>query len=167
MILVVGGTGTVGSEVLRGLRRAGEDVRALVRSADRAAAVEAEGAIPVIGDLAAPETLPAALAGADRAFIVLPASPDQVERETAFARAAAAAGDVRVVKLSVLGADAASPVYFCAQHGRAEAAYRDAGVELTPLRPNDFMQNALRWAPTICREDRASTFGVNTRSSRQ
>jgi len=68
MILVIGATGTVGSEVVRQLRAKGPDVRALVRSAEKAAAVEEAGATAVVGDVAQPESLGPALDGVERVF---------------------------------------------------------------------------------------------------
>jgi nucleoside-diphosphate-sugar epimerase len=49
-IFLTGATGFIGSAVLRQLRLQGRDVTALVRSAEKAAAVEALGATAVLGD---------------------------------------------------------------------------------------------------------------------
>ncbi len=157
MLLVIGGTGHVGSEVIRQLRAGGHDVRALVRSQEKAAAVRQAGAEPVLGDVADRATLGPALDGVSRLFIVLAGGPDHVQLETNVIDAAAAAGDVGIVKLSVIGADPSSPVRFVAAHGRIEQALAASGVPHTLLRPNDFMQNAFAWAPSIRAEGTVHT----------
>jgi NADH dehydrogenase len=68
VILVVGATGVVGSEVCRLLTGHDHDVRALVRPTsgpERVAALRSLGAELVEGDLKEPETLESACAGAD------------------------------------------------------------------------------------------------------
>jgi NADH dehydrogenase len=60
MILVVGATGLLGSEICRRLRGAGHSVRALVRAnsaPDRVGAVQSTGAATMIGDLKSPSSL--------------------------------------------------------------------------------------------------------------
>lgn len=53
-ILITGATGQVGSAVLDALLRGGHTVTALVRTPQKADAMSARGALPVIGDLALP-----------------------------------------------------------------------------------------------------------------
>ena len=67
MILVTGGAGNVGANVVRQLLDAGEKVRVITRNpSDRSFPDQVE---VVPGDLTRPETLPAALSGVDRAFL--------------------------------------------------------------------------------------------------
>ena len=68
MILVVGATGLVGSEVCRRLMRRGERVRALVRetsSKEKVEALRSSGVEVCAGDLKTPESLMAACRGVD------------------------------------------------------------------------------------------------------
>jgi nucleoside-diphosphate-sugar epimerase len=53
-VFLTGGTGYIGSAVLDALVRAGHHVTALVRDAERAARLEARGAIAVLGELGVP-----------------------------------------------------------------------------------------------------------------
>src|SRR6266545_1592414 len=76
-ILVIGATGTVGSEVLTQLRSTGVRIRALVRNPETAA-------LPshfevVYGDLTIPETLDACLDGVDSVFLVWTAPASGVD----------------------------------------------------------------------------------------
>ena len=74
-ILVIGGTGLVGSHVVQGLVAKGEQVHVLTRSADKADGFPL-GASGIIGDLHKPESLRWAMRGIDRVFLVTPLSPD-------------------------------------------------------------------------------------------
>ena len=69
MILVTGATGKVGGAVLEQLVQAGHEVRALVRDPNKLGPIGEKVSV-VKGDLAKPETLDAAFAGADKVFLV-------------------------------------------------------------------------------------------------
>ncbi len=141
MILLIGATGTVGSHAAR-LLAGRPDVRALVRS-DAAAAKAAElGVEPVRGDLALPETLPAALAGVDRLLLATPFRPDQLKLELNAVEAAEAAGVGHVVKLSALDAAPGVDVAMTRVHRLVEQQLGERGVPHTVLRPDWFASNA-------------------------
>lgn len=140
--MITGATGQVGGEVLRHLTRMDVPVRALVRDLAKAnaGAIRRSGIEPVVGDFAKPETLAPALEGADVMFLQCANVPGQVELEANAVDAAVRAGVRRVVKLSILGARAGSPVPFRDWHGRIEEKLENSGVDFTILRPNFFMQ---------------------------
>lgn len=150
-ILVAGATGTTGSEVVRRLVGAGVPVRALTRSADKAAALTAAGAEPVIAALDDADAVARAADGATAAYVATSSSPELPDLEGAFARTLAAVG-VPLVKLSVIGASLDSPVRFGRGHAASEAAIEAAYGEAggwTFLQPNGFMQNDLSWAQQL------------------
>jgi NAD(P)-dependent dehydrogenase (short-subunit alcohol dehydrogenase family) len=62
-VLVVGGTGHLGGQVVRRLREQGRAVRALVRPGSDAAGLEAQGVEIARGDMMDPASLDAAMAG--------------------------------------------------------------------------------------------------------
>ena len=64
-VFLTGGSGYVGAAVLDALVRAGHHVEALVRNSEAAAAVQARGGHPVLGDLLESETWRDAAAAAD------------------------------------------------------------------------------------------------------
>jgi len=64
-IFLTGGSGYVGSAVLDAFVRAGHQVDALVRTPEKAAAVQARGGKPVLGDLTSPASYADAAAAAD------------------------------------------------------------------------------------------------------
>jgi uncharacterized protein YbjT (DUF2867 family) len=142
MILVTGATGNVGRNVVGLLLEAGRAVRALTR--DPAAAGLPDEAEVVRGDLSAPETLPAALAGAEAVFLFpVPGSAP------GFVRAVTEAGVRRVVMLSSLAVNDEVEVQtnpIGAFHAEIEGAIAASGLEWTFLRPGAFATNAFQWA---------------------
>ena len=80
MILITGGTGSIGSEILRLLSKAGISARALARNPQKGQKLP--GITWLAGDLAKPETLSAAFAGAKTLFLLTGISEDMAYRET-------------------------------------------------------------------------------------
>ena len=149
MILVTGATGLVGGAVVRQLASQGVPVRALVRSAEKAAALASPTVETVVGDFAQLETLGPALEGVTRALLISHHDVHQVALQGNFVEAARQAGGVRVVKLSGLATAPGSPSQSGRWHAETEAHIRDAGLPWTFLHPPYFMQNLLRAAPAI------------------
>jgi len=142
VILVIGGTGQVGSRLLQQLSNAAaSDVKVLVRSEAAAAPVREMGLTPVSGDLARPQTLGEAFVGVRRVFLLTPYSDDQAALEHAALDAAETAGVERVVYLSLIGADV--DLAFSAAHRGTEARLAASRFAVTVLRPDFFAQNLL------------------------
>jgi uncharacterized protein YbjT (DUF2867 family) len=144
MILVIGGTGTVGSEVVRLLLARRIPTRILVRNPHPACPRVVHTVEHVVGDLDRPEFLPRALDGIDRVFLLTRQTSRQLDQELAVINAVAAAGVEQIVKLSVFRADDKSPLQIARQHRAAERALERSGVEHAVLRPPFFMQNLPR-----------------------
>lgn len=144
MILVTGATGTIGSRLVELLLVDGEHVRALARDPEAARVTLGEDPEIVRGDFDDPDSLAAALAGADRLFLLTSRTPEpggQLAHERALIRAATRAGVGHVVKLSALGADERSPVGYARRHREAEVELAATSLAHTVLRPEGFMQN--------------------------
>jgi uncharacterized protein YbjT (DUF2867 family) len=142
MIAVFGATGQTGSEVARQLAAKGVPTRTLVHSLDKARMLGGLGVDIVQADLKQPETLEAALHGAERAYFVT--SGEVTQHSPNFYAAARRAGVQHVVRLSgsfMVSADA--PVRFDRWHYQAEQALEGSGLAWTHLRPSYFMQNIL------------------------
>ena len=154
IVLVTGATGQVGSAVFEELVRRGVRVRAMVRREDRSDGLAAPGVEAVVGDLERPETLPVALSGTARVFLMSRDDPNQPEMEGALIEAAGRAGVGRIVKLSASGAASDSPVALMRRHAQAERILEASGVGYTILRPQLYMQNFLRFGPSIAKEGR-------------
>ena len=98
-VLVTGATGTIGSAVVRDLRRRGVATRAFVRDRARALAVLGDDVELATGDLADPSSIRTALRGVQRLLLCTPNDPEQVRREVTVIDAAAEAGVGLVVKI--------------------------------------------------------------------
>jgi uncharacterized protein YbjT (DUF2867 family) len=156
MILVTGATGHVGGELVAQLAaRPGADgsLRAMTRRPDR---LRLPATVQVVyGDADDPDSLDAAFAGVDAAFLMSAqpvGSAPGPTHDVALAAAAERAGVRHVVKLSVFdGGAGEDPIGLW--HRQAEAAVTGRGFDWTLLRPGRFASNALQWAPMIRRGD--------------
>lgn len=149
MILVVGGTGTIGSEVVRLLKAENAPFRTLVRDPAKAEGLEAQGVETVSGDLRQPETLPEALTGIEKVFVVTPLVPDQVQMRGNLIAAAKAAGVKHVVMSTGIGAAPDAAVQIGRWHGENQKQLQDSGMAWTFVQPGFFMQNLLMYAAAI------------------
>ncbi len=101
MILVTGGTGLNGGELLRRLSARGVRVRAMVRSIARAGGISSLPQVEIVaGDMARPETLAEPLRGVDRAMLISSSNAAMLDVQSSFIDAARKAGVKHVVKLS-------------------------------------------------------------------
>jgi uncharacterized protein YbjT (DUF2867 family) len=145
LILVTGATGTVGSEVVKQLVEAGQKVRALVRDPAKVKKL-GDGIDVVIADLARPQTLAVAFAGAEKAFVLAPPVSNLEELEANAFEAAEQAGIKHIVYLSNFGAGAFDDDLWRA-HGANEQRLRERRMSWTILRPTRFMTNTpYSWA---------------------
>ena len=153
MILVTGATGTIGKDVVKGLRAKGEQVRAMIHNPEKAPPASREPGVEyVTGDLEMPETVIAALQGVEKAFLLSPEDPRMPELHGKFAATAKDAGVRHLVRLSILPASPDAPLPIAKWHGEADRLVMESGVPYTILRPAYFMQNNLRAARTIASE---------------
>ncbi|AUX38772.1 hypothetical protein SOCE26_001500 [Sorangium cellulosum] len=118
-------------------------VRDPARLGDRGSQVEV-----VKGDLAKPETLDAAFAGVDRAFVVC-ASGDLSELAGNAAGAAKRADVGHIVLLSSATASDTRDYAIARWHRAAEAEIKASGLAWTMLRPGAFASNSLQWVGSI------------------
>lgn len=148
-ILVVGGTGTVGSETVRTLLGRGIAPRVMSRSAEKFSSLPAQ-AKGVVGDLEKPATLPGAFHGSDTLFLLTPLSLTETQQGLAAVEAAKSAGIRRIVYMSVFFVPGAEVIPHFASKLPIEEAVKKSGLEWAILRPNNFFQNdfALRQAIT-------------------
>ncbi len=147
MILVTGATGNIGSEVLAQLVQAGHAVRVLAR--DPAKLEKYAGKIEVVkGDLSKPETLDAAFAGVDKAFVLCNAGdlPTLVGNAT---DAAKKAGVKHIVMLSSASVVDEQPTQIGRWHIEGEAKVKASGIPWTMLQPGAFASNTLQWVASI------------------
>ena len=147
MILVTGGTGGVGSELLRLLSKAGIVTRALARHPQRAQALA--GITWIAGDLSRPGTLTSAFERARTLFLLTSYYEDMVELQHNAISAARAAGVTYVVKISAFAASDHSRAPVGRWHYQVEQELQESGLGWTILRPHHFMQNLLAQAEYV------------------
>ena len=138
--LVLGATGTVGSQVTRELLAGGHHVRALTRNPEKVAALGA-GVEALKGDLLDPKTLDVLYTGVDGAFILNGVATTESQEGLMAITAAREAKLKRLVYMSVQHADRAVHLpHFGSKFG-IEAAIKQSGIPFTILRPSNFHQN--------------------------
>ncbi|WP_405165958.1 NmrA/HSCARG family protein [Nocardia sp. NBC_01499] len=152
LVLVTGATGKQGGAATRRLLADRRAVRALVRDphAPAAQSLAAAGAELAVGDFDAPDTLPAALAGATALFAVPPAAfgPQgwdaelEAQRGLALVDAARRAGVEQIVFTGIASFNG-DDTWGAAGKSRIEEAIAASGTRYTLLRPVRFMENYL------------------------
>ena len=148
--LVIGAAGRIGGDLVKELAARGEEVRALVRNSEKAAAIEGQGVEAVVGDLERPETLDSALGGVDKAFLISGDNPRIAELHGNFVEAARRADVGHIVRMSILVAMMPdSPLALSKWHKEADQRVIDSGIPYTILQPAYFMQNVLMSATSI------------------
>jgi uncharacterized protein YbjT (DUF2867 family) len=146
-VLVVGGTGTVGTEVTRQLLDRGAQVRVLSRTADKSRIrlpVEA-----VQGDLEKPETIVPAFTEVDAVFLLNASSRSETTQGLAAVEAAKKAHVKKIVYMSVFMPAGSHVIPHFASKIPVEQAVKESGLAWTILRPNDFFQNDLGLSEAI------------------
>jgi uncharacterized protein YbjT (DUF2867 family) len=154
MYLITGATGNIGKPLVEQLSAAGQPVRALVRDSSRADALPA-GVDVAVGNLDDTGSLTSALKGADAVFL-LHAGAGTAQTQNMI-DAARSAGVHRIVLLSSIGTRIFPIAGFIPQTlADREDLLRASGLDVTYLRPQSLMSNALAWASGI-REDNRVT----------
>lgn len=136
--LVLGGTGTVGSQVARELLARGADVFVLTRDPKRPIP---KGAKAVAGNLLEPATIRSAFAGMDAVFLLTGLSPSECHEGLMAVNGARLGGAKKVVFLSIHRVDEAPHLPHFGAKIPIEAAIEASGIPYTILRPNNFYQN--------------------------
>jgi uncharacterized protein YbjT (DUF2867 family) len=139
-ILVTGGTGTVGSQVVRELLSRGAQVQVLTRDPAKTAKLPA-GVKAVTGDLMKVETVKRVFKGVDGVFLINTVSPTEVQEGLLSVCALRDENVKRLVYVSVHHADAVPWVPHFGGKLAVEQAVLRSGVPATVLRPNNFYQN--------------------------
>jgi uncharacterized protein YbjT (DUF2867 family) len=148
LVTVFGGSGFLGRHVVRALAREGYRIRPAVRRPDLAVHVQPMGRVgqihPVQANLRYPASVQAAVQGADVVINLVGILFErgkqrfeavQAEGAANVAQAAAAAG-ARVIHVSALGADPASPALYARSKAEGEAAVRAAAPDAVIFRPS-------------------------------
>ncbi|MGC9519909.1 MAG: NAD(P)H-binding protein [Desulfuromonadaceae bacterium] len=145
-VFVTGGSGFVGSEVLKQLSAAGHDVVALIRQGSEETLPKEDNIRSYVGDVTDPQSLPDGMRGCDAVIHlvgIIRAFPDRgvtferlhVEATQNVVQAAAAVGVKRYLHMSANGARPDSGIAYQRTKGEAEEAVRKSALEWTIFRP--------------------------------
>lgn len=138
-IMVTGGTGTVGSAVVKELVRRRADVRVLTRNPAKLAGHE--GVTAVEGNLLEPATVRRVFDGADRVFLLNPVSQTEASEALMAITGMRLAKVKHIVYLSVHHTEKAAWLPHFGSKVGVEEALKVSGIPFTILRPNNFYQN--------------------------
>ena len=139
-ILVLGGTGTVGSQVVGELLARKIEVRVLTRSSQNANKLP-KGTTGVIGDLLDPKTIRTVFNDVDGVFLLNAVSPTETHEGLMAVNGARMAGVKRIVYLSVPDLERAPHLPHFGSKMAIEHVIKTSGIAFTILRPNNFFQN--------------------------
>jgi uncharacterized protein YbjT (DUF2867 family) len=135
---VTGGTGKAGTEVVKALLGRGASVRVLTRNKEARLPAGAEVAVR---DLLDPDSVRAALDGADRLFLLVANAADELTQALLTFAVARQARVKHLTYLSVYQAERFPEVpHFIGKHA-VETALKASDVPFTILRPGYFFQN--------------------------
>lgn len=150
MILVTAATGHIGPYLVQDLIAQGASVRAMTRSAAKAATIPAlEGAQIAVADFRDPEALDAALDGVERVYWTTESHPEQLEHHAVFIDALKRSDVELVVKNSVIAAEFAPTCAFCRWNREGEILLMASGLPWSIVRPHQFIDNYRRNAQEI------------------
>ena len=138
--LVIGGTGTVGSEVVEQLLTEDREIVVLTRSTDNIEKLP-EGVEGVVGNLLQPKTLRTIFKDVDSLFMLNAVSPTECSEGLMALLAAKSEGVKKIVYLSVQNADDAPHLPHFGAKLPIEQAIKESGIDFTILRANNFYQN--------------------------
>lgn len=141
-ILVTGGTGNVGGNVVKELLKRGAEVRVLARKQPEEGKLPA-GVEVAIGDLLDPVAVEQAMQGVDKLFLLNAGVPEELTQALIAYGIAKRTGLKHVTYLSVFKVDQFRDVPHFASKLAMESALREFGVPYTILRPAYYIQNDL------------------------
>jgi uncharacterized protein YbjT (DUF2867 family) len=139
-VLVIGGTGTVGSQTVAQLLKKGTDVRVMTSKEENLQKLP-DGVEGVVGNLNDEDSLNKVFDGVDRVFIITPVSQTETEEGLAAVNAARKAEVTRIVYMSVHRLEDIPEAPHFSSKIPIENAIKSTGIEYTILRPNSFFQN--------------------------
>ena len=170
-VVVVGGTGMLGRQVVSALLSRGKGVRAVVRPGSDATGLERAGAEIARGDMMDPASLLRAMDGADAVITTAAgytghSTGDSAEIDKTGNRnlvdAAGRAGVRRFVLTSILTCDQTPQVPHFWHKKLAEDRLEELGVSFVSLRPGAFLDQVTRMGGDPFAKGRLTWFGAPT-----
>lgn len=151
-ILVIGGTGNIGTPLVDLLKDSNENYKVLARS-DESEAKLAEMGVPTVrGALGKWPSIENVLKGIDAVFLLSSPSPDMIDLHKGLIDRAVTAGVRKIVRLSAEAANYPDGLPAYEQHAAADDYLRASGLDHVILRPHYFMQNIMEMHGSYMKE---------------
>lgn len=147
-ILVIGGTGTVGSHVVAELQKRDTEITVLSRK-DKQEANLPHGVNHLKGNLSSPGTVRSMCKNMDAVFLLNVVSPTEAQEGLMAVNGIRMSNVKKVVYLSVYQADKAPHLPHFGAKLAVEAAVKAIGIPYTILRPNNYYQNDYFFKDTL------------------
>ncbi|TLX74620.1 NAD-dependent epimerase/dehydratase family protein [Labilibacter sediminis] len=148
-ILVIGGTGMVGSNVVAELKNSDEDYVVLSRKKEKAEELEAAGIPTVIGSLGEWDTVKHVFEGINTVFLLSSPAENMLDLHKGAIDMAKNNGVKKIVRLSAEPSNYPEGLYMYEQHAAADEHLKQSGMEYVILKPHYFMQNIAMHAEYI------------------
>jgi len=149
MILVIGGTGTIGVPLVEELIAKGQKVRVATSRSDHKERLLKLGLDAVLMDLEQIDSIKTACVGVEKMFLVTPAHANMRQWKANAITAAKDAGISHVVMSTGLGASPKARLTFGVWHSESQELLKDSGMDWTLVQPTYFMQNLIWQADSI------------------
>jgi len=144
MILVIGGTGTIGAPLVEQLVSRGQKVRVATSRSEHKEQLQRSGLDAVLMDLNQIDSIRAACVGAEKMFLVTPVHSNMRQWRSNAITAAQESGIGHVVMSTGLGASPKSRLTFGIWHSENQEQLKQSDMDWTLVQPTYFMQN-LMW----------------------
>ncbi len=149
-ILITGAGGSIGSAAVKGLLRLGAPVRAMVHHLDhQSAALQAQGADVVLGNLSDFRSVSSAMKGITRVLFIYPVMEGLLEATSYLVQAAVEEQVGFIVNISQRTSDREAPSHSAQSHWIAERMLDRCGIPVTHLQPTLFMDWLYYFLPEI------------------
>ena len=149
MILVIGGTGTIGAPLVEQLVSRGQKVRVATSRSEHKEQLQRSGLDAVLMDLNQIDSIKVACVGAEKMFLVTPAHSNMRQWRSNAIIAAQESGIGHVVMSTGLGASPKARLTFGIWHSENQEQLKQSGMDWTLVQPTYFMQNLIWLAESI------------------
>ena len=148
-ILVIGGTGTVGSNVVQALKQGNANYQVLTRKKEKAEILNKKGIPTVVGTLGDWATIQPLMEGIDSIFLATSPAFDMINLHKGLIDLAVKSGIKKIVRLSAEPANYSEGMHMYEHHTAVDEYLKQSGLEYVILRPHYFMQNMFMHADFI------------------
>ena len=151
-ILIIGGTGNIGTPLVGLLKESAESYKVLVRNDENEAILTKRGIPNVRGALGDWESVESALNGVDTVFLLSSPSPEMPDLHKGLIDHAVSAGVRKIVRLSAEPARESEGLPMYEHHAAMDDHLMASGLIYVIIRPHYFMQNILQMHATFIKE---------------